>query len=153
MPESLDIHRLLEVTTLESVTFMELSAKRADEDASHDELFKEGSVDIEPEFTLQFARNDEDGKFRIRIKTHIDSEPGRILVDAAAEYEVEGIAVSDIESELMLEFANKVAIFAIIPYLRQGVADMTQRVFGVPLTMPMYRRGELEFSNNTSEAD
>ena len=142
----MDIHALVEATSLETVSFLELSAKRADDQASHNALFKEESYDIEPEFTLEFAKDPDERKFRVRIKTQIQSEPGKIVVDAAAEYAVEELDIGLISEDLLLEFANKVAIFAIIPYLRQGVADMTQRVFGVPLTMPMYRRGELEFS-------
>lgn len=142
----MDIHALLEASSLEMVSFLELSAKRADEQASHDELFKEESYDIEPEFALEFAKDLERGRFRVRVKTMIQAEPGSIVVDAAAEYAVEGLDIALVSEDLLLEFTNKVAIFAIIPYLRQGVADMTQRVFGTPLTMPMYRRGELEFS-------
>jgi preprotein translocase subunit SecB len=132
---------------------LELSAKRADEEASQDLLFKEEPYEIEPEFNLQFGRDDDAGRFRVRLKTLIESDPGKILVDAAAEYTVEGVDVATIPEDLMLEFANQVAVFAIIPYLRQAVADMTQRVFGVPLTMPMYRRGELVFTAKPSSAE
>lgn len=147
----MDIHGLLDAAALETVSFLELSAKRADEEASHDDLFKEESYDIEPQFTLEFAKDLEAGKFRVRIRTQIVAEPGTIVVDAAAEYAVSGIDVAVVQNELLLEFANRVALFAIIPYLRQGVADMTQRVFGVPLTMPMYRQGELEFTAKSSD--
>ena len=150
----MDIHGLVDAVTLESVTFLELSAKRADEVASYDSLFKEQTYEIEPEFSLQFARDNDAGKFRVRLKTLIESEPGKIVVDAAAEYAVESdVEVSTISDDLLLDFANRVAVFAIIPFLRQGVADMTQRVFGVPLTMPMYRRGELVFTSKTASAE
>ena len=143
----MDIHGLVDTSTLESITFLELSAKRADEEASYDSLLGEETYEIEPEFSLQFGRNSGAGKFRVRLATLIESEPGRIFVDAAAEYQVDpGTDVSSVSDELLLDFANQVAVFAIIPFLRQGVADMTQRVFGVPLTMPMYRRGELVFT-------
>lgn len=150
----MDIHGLVDAVTLESVTFLELSAKRADEEARYDSLFKEETYDVEPKFSLQFARDNEAGKFRVRLATSIESEPGKILVDAAAEYAVQpDIEVSSISEELLLDFANRVAVFAIIPFLRQAVADMTQRVFGVPLTMPMYRRGELVFTAKPASAE
>lgn len=141
-----EVIALVNAVDLESISFLELSAKRADEEATQSLVDNEESYDVQPDFTLQFARDIDQQKFRIRIKTVIQAQPGTVVIDAAAEYSLSNLELEDITEELMLEFANRVALMSIVPYLRQGLADMTQRVFGVPLTMPLYRAGELQFS-------
>lgn len=147
MSEVVDIHRLLAASNLEMISFLELSAKRNNEGAGYDSVMPDGDeYEVKPEFTLEVGRGEENDKFRIRIRTDIDAEPGVITVDAAAEYTLDGLKLSEVTGPLMLEFVNRVAVLALIPFLRQGVADMTLRVFGTPLTMPMYRAGDLAFS-------
>lgn len=141
-----EVIALVNAVDLESISFLELSAKRTDEEATQSLVDNEESYDVQPDFTLQFARDIDQQKFRIRIKTVIQAQPGTVVIDAAAEYSLSNLELEDITEELMLEFANRVALMSIVPYLRQGLADMTQRVFGVPLTMPLYRAGELQFS-------
>lgn len=45
-----------------------------------------------------------------------------------------------------LDYSNDVAVVALLPYLRQAIADLTQRVFGSPLLMPALQRGAVTFS-------
>lgn len=146
MSDQADIHALVAASQLEAISFLELSARRANEEAPHDQVLEEESYDVDPEFTLEIGRGQNGDRFRIRIRTEIEATPGAITVDAAAEYALADLSLSDIPNEVMLDFVNRVAIFAVIPYLRQGIADMTQRVFGTPITMPMYRAGELFFT-------
>lgn len=147
MPEPTpEVIALLNAASLESISYLELSAKRTDEEAVQSLLDQEESYDVQPDFTLQFGRDIEQQKFRIRIKTVIQAQPGQVVIDAAAQYSLDDFDLGNITEQVMLEFTNRVAVMSIIPYLRQGLADMTQRVFGVPLTMPLYRAGELEFS-------
>lgn len=51
----------------------------------------------------------------------------------------------------MQEFVNNVAIMHILPYARQSIADLTQRVFSAPLLMPIMQRGELQFQVGMDE--
>lgn len=144
--ESPGIHELVDATSLLSISFLEISAKRADENASTAPVPDDDGFLVEPEFTLQIGRAGNENKFRVRVSTEIASEPGLVTVDAAAEYALDGLTLSEISEELMLEFVNRVATFALIPYIRQALADITLRVFESPLTMPLYRQGHLEFS-------
>ena len=138
------IHDLIEDCQLDAVSFIEISAKQRFEKLSSSEV-QQTEASIDPVHSLQLARSEDDGGFRIRVRTEIDTEPGLIVVDAAAEYSLAARPSSDYSAELLVEFANKVAVFALIPYIRQAIADVTQRVFGTSLLMPMIRRGELEF--------
>lgn len=145
-----EVIALVNAVDLESISFLELSAKRLDEEATQSLVDNDEAYDVQPDFTLQFARDLDQQKFRIRIKTVIQAQPGTVVIDAAADYSMSDLELEDITEELMLEFANRVALMSIVPYLRQGLADMTQRVFGVPLTMPLYRSGELQFTAASS---
>lgn len=142
MAENVDIHDLVKAVSIETISFLEVSAKRAD---TFSKMSPSDEFEVEPEMGLQIGRNENRRNFRIRVQIKIDAEPGSVLVDGAVEYAVDGIDTSAISGEVLLEFANKVGIFTLIPYLRQGISDITQRVFGSPLVMPVYRQGDFEF--------
>ncbi|MFD1210975.1 hypothetical protein ACFQ36_02830 [Arthrobacter sp. GCM10027362] len=142
----IDIHRLLECASLETVTFLEISAKRAHQDMHHSEFTSRGEYDVAPEYTLMLGRHDSEDLFSVRLKTEIVTDPGRVFVDAVAEYSLSEIKTSQVSEELLLEFANNVSIMTLLPYIRHAIADMSQRVFLNVLTMPIYRRGDITFS-------
>lgn len=151
MSESPDIHALIEHCSLITIGFLTLTATRADEEASTVEVmdaFGDDGVDISPEFELSTGKDEENQRFRIRVKTTIDATPGHIFVDVVAEYDLHDLQVETISREVMLDFANRVGLMALIPYIRQGIADLTQRVFNVPLTMPVYKAGDMHFTDN-----
>lgn len=150
MADQLDVHALVAAVAIESVSFLELNAKRADEFTSAP-LTADEEFDVEPEMSLQIGRGESGKMFRVRVRVEIDTKPGTVLVDGAVEYSVRDIELAEVSAEVMLEFANKVGVFALLPYLRQAIADMTQRVFGTPLTMPVYRQGDVDFGLHSEE--
>jgi hypothetical protein len=147
----LDIHDLLRDAELESISCFELSAARYGEDEDVDEESSADEDEIQPNHFLQIARSESGDAFRVRVRTEIAVSVGRIVSDVAIEYRVATIHVDDISEELMLEFANDVAVMALVPYIRQSVSDITQRVFDSALIMPMVKRGELAFTSADAE--
>lgn len=63
---------------------------------------------------------------------------------------VESIPYSSIDEQTKIDFANDVAILAILPFTRQAIADITARVFGAALLMPIIQRGQLVFGLSDS---
>lgn len=145
MSDAYDVHDLLNAVTLEAVSFFEMTCSRANDLASFDQLAEVNEFEVAPEMGLQLARDAKNNRLRIRVRLAVDAEPGAAVVDAGAEYTVSGVSVSDLPEPTVLEFANKVGAFTLIPYLRQGLADMTSRVWGSPLLMPIFKQGEIDF--------
>lgn len=96
-----------------------------------------------PTYQLGVEPRDE-GEFRIRLRVMVDLPAGMIDVEAAAEY-VASDYDGEISGPLMVEYANEVGIMVLLPYLRQAIADLTQRVFNASLIMPIFSRGEVSF--------
>ncbi|TGD29718.1 hypothetical protein EB835_15780 [Brevibacterium sp. S22] len=66
---------------------------------------------------------------------------GEAVVSVAGEYVIEdGIAPS---SRVIKQFVNEVAVMAVLPYLREGIATITAKVFGTPLNLPIISRGAI----------
>ncbi len=144
---------LLDASTLESISFFELSCSRANDKVGFNDISSIEEYEVSPELSLQLARDPENNKIRVRLRVEIDAEPGTVVADSGAEYSVADIDVPTLSEAVFLEFANKVGAFALIPYLRQGVADMTSRVWGSPLLMPMYSQGDINFQRDLGQDD
>lgn len=112
-------------------------------------------VEIEPSYGLALDRNPEEGdRFRFRIRLRIELRPpgGEIVAEAGAEYVVnETMVTSELTPNLLVEYANQVGVMTLLPYLRQAIADLTQRVFGAALLMPVLPRGSVTFPYPDSE--
>ncbi|MBM7767377.1 hypothetical protein [Glutamicibacter nicotianae] len=150
MPENVDIHLFVEDVSLLDIVILELSAVRSNKEQGNDELAKgfiDGEYNVETDFSMSMARDTESNKkFRIQVTTDIISDPGKIYVETAAEYALNDLNIDDIDESLMLDFANRVALMTLLPFIRQSVADVSQRVFIQPLTMPIFKAGELAFN-------
>lgn len=134
-----DVQQLVEKASLTTIAATRLICER--------NLAIEPSEDAEisPEYSLNLATSDDARGFRVLLRTEIDVTIGRIGCDVAAEYELEGLQLGRDSSGAMQEFVNNVALMHLLPFVRQSIADLTQRVFSAPLIMPMMQRGEMEF--------
>jgi len=137
---------------LGSISYFEISALRNDLINVIDPT-EDGSVTITPQYTLQTAHRDDDRGFRVRIRSDIETSVGTIKVDVAADYVLTNLHAAEISPGLMIEFVNEVAVMVLLPYLRQSIADVSQRVFGASLTMPIYKRGEVSFVEEASSVE
>lgn len=136
------VRDLIERSELSSIEFHEVSAKRFEGIADANEA-SEGQV------SLGFQqRADQDG-FGIRIVSDVAVPSGEVRVTAAAEYK---LLHGDQPPKRVVElFANEVAVMTLFPYLREGIASITSKVFGSPITLPVAQRGQLGFDVSEPE--
>lgn len=133
-----DVVALLSLVGALSIEYYEIVAKRSGGD---DEVNEGEEITASPDFTLSINRREND--LVIRLKVEFETQVGLIAVEAGAAYELPSQYV--VPSSVAFEFANKVGILALVPYLREAVHNITLKVFGNGLVMPILRAGELEF--------
>ena len=124
---------------LDHIQFFKLSAE-LDEAAGPEDALDEP----DPSYDLKFFSEGE--LLGVRVATTVNLGIGKAIVDVAAHYRVH--APVNISEEGLLDFANRIAVLALVPYIRQAVADLTQRVFGSAALMPVIRQGELTFGRS-----
>ena len=102
-----------------------------------------------PTYSLRLLH--EGDEIGARLALHLDSDIGQVDIDIAANYVTPQPIV--LSREIHLEFANEVAIMALIPFVREAVWSMTQRVFGQAVVMPVMQRGEISFTPEMKSDD
>jgi hypothetical protein len=151
VPErEIELPQLVDDVELSSISFFELSAVRS-ENRSEGTSSAGGSEELEPVYFLHTAFRDDGAGFRIRIRTEVQAEIGSIVSDIAIEYDLTSLVPAQIDQTLMFAFVNEVAAMSLVPYIRQSIADITLRVFGASLMMPLVRRGQMTFLPSTDE--
>lgn len=137
--DGIDVHALLASAELIGISTVELSARRRQTDV----VDAESTVD--PDYSLLVdARSDLTG-FRVVLQTAITASIGEIQCDVQAEYLIGALKMDQIPRDVLQEFINNVALMTVLPFVRQGIADITLRVFEAPLLMPIIQRGEITF--------
>ncbi len=130
---------------VESASLLTIEVFRLGADRNLDAQPSAEGVEIAPKYTLDIDIRDDRSGFRIRLMTEINTPFGDIECGAYAEYEHPGVVLGQESSVAASEFVNNVALMHLLPFVRQSIADITQRVFTAPLLMPIIQRGELEF--------
>jgi len=123
---------------LEGLTFYKVAAELRDDIEVDDPEIG----DVLPSYSLRLLH--EGSEIGVRLAVHLTTDIGEVAIDVAANY-VTPVPI-DLPSAVHLEFANDVAIMALIPYVRESVWSITQRVFGQALVMPVMQRGEIAFT-------
>lgn len=134
-----DVSELVDAASLTTITATRLICER------FLGVDPEEGAEISPEYGLDIGTRPDAKGFRILLRTDIDVPIGRISCDVAAEYELEDRVLGKDSGEAMQSFINNVALMHILPFVRQSISDLTQRVFSAPLVMPIMKRGEIEF--------
>jgi hypothetical protein len=133
-----DIAALVGLVGALSIEFFEISAKRS---VTAEDVPEGEEVTASPDFSLGINRREDE--LLVRLKVDFETRLGQITVDAGAVYGLPREYV--VPQSVAFEFANKVGIMALLPYLREAVHSITLKVFGNGLIMPVLRAGELEF--------
>lgn len=144
--DPLSVIEVLNDVELLGIQQTELGAARGVGSTSADD------VPAEPSYRLQVTGRDDDKAFRVGLRTEILTGMGSIVSEIEAEYQLDTLTYSGITEQTRIDFANDVAIMAILPYTRQAIADITARVFGAALLMPIVKRGQLVFSLPDADA-
>jgi len=137
-----DVHELLQALNIVGVNYYTVSAEREEGDVD-----APAPEDIAPEFGLRIRHDG--AELGVRLRVEILSSVGRVVVDAAMEYDSE--SEFEVSNEIAFEYANEVAVMALLPYMREAVSNITQRVFGDALMMPVIPRGALAFKEITTD--
>lgn len=132
------------VELVEIVAF-ELSAKRRD---TVENPQVPSQVQVQPNYNLQTASKLDGSGFLIRLAVDLELPTGIIRCEVGAAYKIKELSNLTLSEEILIAFSNEVAVMTLIPYLRQHIADMSQRVLGFPLLMPIMVRGALVFNNS-----
>lgn len=135
-----DVHQLVEATSLLGINVFQLSATRRLDVAPTDDF------EVDPRYTITADFRDDGAGFRVRLLTEIETPIGPIACGVLAEYEHPDARLGPESSEAFNEYVNGVALMHIIPFARQAIADVTLRVFGSPLLMPILQRGQMQFT-------
>lgn len=138
-PTDEDISRIQELiasSTLTSIEVHELSARRHE---SPDEALEADKADAQ--ISIQHRLDGE--SFGIRMVCEVKLRVGEVRVMTSGEYALTGGFVPT-QRDIQL-FGNEVAVMTVFPYLRENVSDITSRVFGNPLLLPIAERGQLAF--------
>lgn len=148
---------LLDGCTLNDVGYYELSAFRGT--TQHDKsasIIGPGPVDDldigdgADTHELGVYWTSEGDKLLVRMLTAVATSAGEIRVGAQAEYTFRETRRKDIHPEVEESFVNRVAIMALVPYLRAAISDLSVKVFGVSLTMGIVKPGEVAFSRKAT---
>lgn len=149
MPElSETLLTLVRCAQLDSIEFREISARRV----APQEKTDPPRIDLRTEVQDPTDVQDDQREFRYALRVTLHDAEGDVAVEPLATYHVpmEHAGLLD-DGMALTEFANEVAVMALIPYVRQALADVTQRVFSGSILMPTYQRGQLRFGD--AEAD
>lgn len=131
---------------LRDIAFLEQSARRAD-GGFQDLTLPEAEDESPTQFNLLMQRDEQQLTYRLAVR--VITQSGEVKSDVAGRWELdENLSISD---EVSLEFANKVAVFSLFPYIRESVHQLSSTVLRQPLLLPMIRQGEMEFSATGAE--
>ncbi|MEW1921053.1 hypothetical protein [Pseudarthrobacter oxydans] len=127
--------------SLQDISFLEESVRRADGGFEGIKL-SDGEDDAPTEFNLLVHKDLESLRFRLSV--HVATDRGEIRTDMAGHWKLD--QEYDVSDAAALEFGNKVAVFALFPYVRESVHRLSLRVLQKPLLLPIIRQGEMDFT-------
>lgn len=132
-PEDMNqIQSVISNSELRSVEFFEVSASRS---VIQPDFQGPGSITVEAQQRIG------DTGFGIKLSAKLTLPHGEAKVTVVGEYSLnEGFTP---ERKAVQLFANEVAIMTVLPYLREGIATVTTKVFGSPVFFPLLQRGEI----------
>ncbi|MFJ4295618.1 hypothetical protein [Curtobacterium sp. NPDC089689] len=145
MPEQgITVQDVVDVSDLIDVSYYELSAAQNDNSAPG---APEGDTQLHLAQEMSYGTRDDDRGFRVQIRTTIDApDQGKVVIGVSAAWQYSGESAQAISRATMLDFINNVAVMVLLPYIREATSDLTRRVFGSALVLPMIQRGQIGFA-------
>ncbi|QFP97008.1 hypothetical protein SEA_SUERTE_37 [Gordonia phage Suerte] len=127
---------LLDATELVDVRFYEVHALR-------------DGTDGEPQWSIRVLTNQADTELQLRFRLELSGGGATYIADAAAVY-VLNEAV-EVPSDVVKEFAERVGIFAVFPYLRAALGNLANQLGLKRPVLPLLRRGMVRLTPDPSE--
>ncbi|GAA1490493.1 hypothetical protein [Brachybacterium sacelli] len=81
----------------------------------------------------------------VRIEFTASQETWRVSLDVSAEFEANEAFVAS--EAARVDFADKVGVMTLYPYIRETVGNLTQRTVGTSFLLPTIRQGDVSFTN------
>jgi hypothetical protein len=128
------VRELLDESELADIVLYETSGRRVDNVS-------------DKEFALQVLTRLDDSEFEIRCKVTLTGRGGQYVADGGAlfKFRTEG----KIEEGIAREFAEKVGVMAIYPYLRAAVGQSASSLGLERPVLPLLRAGAIKLSEDT----
>jgi hypothetical protein len=131
-----EVKEIIAGSELRSIDFYEVSARRYDAATADETCSDEGTMNVEVQY-----RSDDDGCFGVRLRGTLNLPRGQAEAIVAGEYDMP--ADLHPRGRALQLFVNEVAVMTLYPYLREGIASITSKVFEKPFHLPLIERGEL----------
>ena len=148
MPEPASrLLELVETAVLESVSFLELAARRTppvDQPSPP-------TIEMQFDFIPPGEEPSDNRRFQISMRVTYYAQEGEVVASPAAVYGVPSSREGLLTPETIVEYANEVAIMTLLPYARSGLSDLSVRVLDTHVLMPVFLRGELELELSGSD--
>lgn len=147
---SKNLEALVGAAELVEVIAFELSVKRSEiEPPSSAE--NPTQIQVQPTYNLATMSKQDNSGFLIKLAVEVNLPVGVLRCEVGAAYVLKADLGFPLDADLLIEYSNEVAVMTLLPFVRQHIADLSQRALGFPLLMPIMARGTLHFSLNEQE--
>jgi len=144
LTEPMTAAELLAMGELVDVRFLEFSAGLREE--PRDDL---ESDDVEHGMNIMVG--DSEGVLEVRARFTVDTAEAEYLVVAATQFHYDAAQVRMTEA-LGREFAEKVGVMALYPYVREAIQSMSTRLRQEVITLPLMRTGQVSLGQPVDKA-
>ena len=106
----------------------------------------EGSESTPIEINCMLGTRHEGKRFGTRFEFQFKATQWQAIIAVITDYA--GSEEFVLAPEASADFASKVALMAAIPFVREALSDLTTRVTGMAVLLPLIRSGEITFAPN-----
>ena len=130
---------------LAAIRFDHLSIDLID-NAPQADVDREDSESTPIEITCNLGTRQEGKEFGARFEFHFKAAQWQAVIAVITDYE--GCQEFALSPEAPADFASRVALMAAFPYVREALSDLTTRVTGTAVLLPLLRPGQIVFTLN-----
>ena len=141
------IDEMLETAQLQlaAIRFDHLSIDLKD-NAPQAGIDREDSESTPIEIDCKLGTRQEGKEFGARFEFHFKAAQWQAIIAVITDYA--GPEEFVLAPEASADFASKVALMAAIPFVREALSDLTTRVTGTAVLLPLIRPGQITFAPN-----
>ena len=148
-----DVPLLTTVDEMLRIAELQLAAIRFDhlsidliDNAPQAGVDREDSESTPIEINCMLGTRQENKRFGTRFEFRIAAPQWQAVIAVIAYYE--GCQEFVLSPEAPADFASRVALMAAFPYVREALSDLTTRVTGTAVLLPLIRPGQITFAPN-----
>lgn len=126
----IDVRELLHMAELTDIVYFEVCARRAEDDQP------------EPGFSMNVKTRVEGNTLEVRCRAIAGGDGGEYLTDASAVFTL--AEPIDVPAETAREFAEKVGVMAVYPYIRESMTQSGAKLGLNRPVLPLLRAGDVK---------